>query len=245
MDKLKEIRSLEDLKDFVLLNKDSIKKAALPITVAVALLIFWLSGLSSNSEIDNDESITQNSTIQYEYDKEYDDSDNTKDGSGESGTGTNNNANSSKQQIYVDIGGCVKNPGVYKLTEGTRLFQLISQAGGLTDDADTDSINQAEEVYDGQKIMIYSVNDNSNSENGSYGSSGNGQNSSQFSAGKININRADASALQEIPGVGPATAQKIIEYRENSGRFNSIEDIKNVSGIGDKTFENMKEYITV
>ena len=64
-------------------------------------------------------------------------------------------------------------------------------------------------------------------------------------SGKININSADASKLQEIPGVGPVTSQSIIDYRESIGRFKSIEEIKNVSGIGEKTFEKLKEHITV
>ena len=64
-------------------------------------------------------------------------------------------------------------------------------------------------------------------------------------SGKININRADSDELEKIPGVGPATAKKIIEYRTNNGNFSSIEEIKNVSGIGEKTYESMKEYITV
>ena len=113
------------------------------------------------------------------------------------------------------------------------MFQLIEEAGGLTEDADIEDLNRAEEVIDGQKIVIYSKD--SDAEN----------KLSESSSGKININRADSDKLQEIPGVGPATAQKIIEYREENGKFKSIEDIKNVSGIGSKTFESLKEYITV
>ena len=94
----------------------------------------------------------------------------------------------------------------------------------------------AEEVYDGQKIMIYSAND-TDSEEQKYADASDD--------GKININRADSDELEKIPGVGPATAKKIIEYRTNNGNFSSIEEIKNVSGIGEKTYESMKEYITV
>ena len=210
MNKLKEIRSFEELKDLITQNKDKIKKAALPITVMAALLFLWLSGGSTGaSEIK--ETDTDQSIVPYEE-------------------------NETESEIYVDIGGCINKPGVYKITTGTRLFQVIEKAGGLSEEADTDSINMAEEVYDGQKIMIYSAND-TGSEEQKYADASDD--------GKININRADSDELKKIPGVGPATAKKIIEYRTNNGNFSSIEEIKNVSGIGEKTYESMKEYITV
>ncbi|MGN0680840.1 MAG: helix-hairpin-helix domain-containing protein [Candidatus Fimisoma sp.] len=210
MNKLKEIRSFEELKDLITQNTDKIKKAALPITVLAALLFFWLSGGSTGtSEIK--ETDTDQSIVPYEE-------------------------NATESEIYVDIGGCINKPGVYKIATGTRLFQVIEKAGGLSEDADTDSINMAEEVYDGQKIMIYSAN-GTGSEEQKYADASDD--------GKININRADSDELEKIPGVGPATAKKIIEYRTNNGNFSSIEEIKNVSGIGEKTYESMKEYITV
>lgn len=141
-------------------------------------------------------------------------------------------------QIYVDIGGQVKNPGVYTVKEGTRLFEVIEKAGGLTEDAFIDQVNRAEVVTDGQKIVIPSAGDVQQSLPQQTSS---GKNVS----GLVNINSADSQTLQEIPGVGPATAEKIIAYRTENGRFSSIEDLKNVSGIGDKTFEKMKDKITV
>ena len=143
--------------------------------------------------------------------------------------------------LVVDISGCIKTPGVYEVTDGTRLHQVIDQAGGLTKDADIDAINRAELVTDGQKILIPAKTE-SGAENGADGASAT---ATPAPSGKININQADSTALQEIPGVGPATADKIIQYREANGRFQAIEDIKNVSGIGDKTFEKMKDKICV
>lgn len=212
MNNFLEIRNLDDLKEYIFLHKESIKRAALPVTVAVALLFFWVSPDASSVdeiEISTDETEVVENNTQKEDSK---------------ATGG---------IIYVDISGCVNNPGVYEFEEGARVFHVIEEAGGLTEDANIDDLNRAEQISDGQKIIIYSKN---NDKNISYGES---------SSGKININSADSSKLQEIPGVGPATAQKIIEYREQTGRFRSIEDIKNVSGIGEKTFESMKEYITV
>ena len=113
---------------------------------------------------------------------------------------------------------------------------MIERAGGLTDGADTESVNRAEEVADGQKIVIRHMEASSEEESII---------NSDKSSGKVNINTADMSELQSVPGIGPATAQKIIEYREHNGKFKSVEDILNVSGIGDKTLENMRPYITV
>ena len=103
----------------------------------------------------------------------------------------------------------------------------------------SDAINQAELVTDGQKILIPSKMEEGASAEETAGTEKSTDN------GKININQADSTMLQEIPGVGPATADKIIQYREVNGRFQTIEDLKNVSGIGDKTFEKMKDKVCV
>ena len=222
MNRLKGIRNIADLKELLFLHKESIKKAALPVTVMAALLIFWIGGDGDKQEIEEVNSVSPEVNIEQSIEYES----------------QNQIATNSAIDIYVDIGGCVNNPGVYKIVAGTRLFQVIEKAGGLTEDADLDSINQAEEVYDGQKILIFPKNAEDDI--------GNMQMSSDIDlSGKININNADASKLQEIPGVGPVTSQSIIDYRESIGRFKSIEEIKNVSGIGEKTFEKLKEHITV
>lgn len=143
--------------------------------------------------------------------------------------------------IIVDVAGAVANPSVVELPDGSRVFEAVEKAGGLTTEADTGSINQAEILSDGQKIYIPTKQEMKEVNSG-------GGNFTGLVSGKsnlININTADLSALQEIPGVGPATAEKIISYRIENGKFNTIEDIKNVSGIGDKTFEKMKKKITV
>ena len=146
--------------------------------------------------------------------------------------------------IYVDIDGEVKNPGVYKIEPESRIFQVIEQAGGLTKDADTSSINQAETVYDGAKIHIPGKGEagESLSPPGALSQDPSG---GTVVRGKININTAGADELQTLPGVGQVTASKIIDYRTASGPFHSVEDIMNVSGIGDKTYEKIKDQITV
>lgn len=148
--------------------------------------------------------------------------------------------------IYVDVGGEVNQPSVVELSDGSRVTDAIAAAGGLTEKADLTDINRAAFVSDGEKIFIPSQE--ADSEDGVLsadgGSSGSGS-SGRSSDGKININTADSTQLQELNGVGPATAEKIIAYRKQNGRFQSIEDIKNVSGIGDKTYEKLKDHIRV
>lgn len=216
MNKLKDIRSFADLKEFAILNKEFIKKAALPLVVVAALIFFRIYGAEEDTVSENIDDISTPDVEQADPDADVEDPE--------------------PSVIYVDIGGCVVNPGVYEAEPGMRIFQMIEMAGGTTEDADTDSINRAEEVYDGQKIMIYPAESGLESSGISSGTAGDG---------RININTADFGQLQDIPGVGPVTAEKIIEYRENNGRFSDIEELKEISGIGDKTFEEMREYITV
>ena len=147
----------------------------------------------------------------------------------------------SEKEYYVDISGEVKKPGVYKVKKKTRLVFLIDKAGGLTGKADLDAINQASYVEDGAKIIIPKKGENKNSDEAGADAS---ETSVGNTSGKININQASAEELTSIPGVGTVIAQRIVEYR-NGARFNSIEDIKNVKGIGDATFEKMKGSITV
>lgn len=152
--------------------------------------------------------------------------------------------------IYVDIGGEVKNPMLAELPEGSRVDDAIKAAGGLTDKADLTDINRAAFVEDGEKIYIPAIidEDDMTYASGEYltsDASGKVDRSSSYSGGKVNINTAGSDELQTLTGIGPVTAQKIIDYRTENGRFSSIEDIKNVSGIGDKTFEKFKDDIRV
>lgn len=136
---------------------------------------------------------------------------------------------------YVDISGEVNKPGIYKFQDGTRVFEIIDMAGGLTSNADIEAINQAEFVTDGQKIIIPSANSEATI---SYNSA------DAKSSGKININTASKEDLMSLNGIGESISERIISYRKDS-RFNSIEDIKNVSGIGDAIFEKIKDEICV
>lgn len=151
------------------------------------------------------------------------------------------------EKIKIHIIGEVKNPGIYEIESGSRIQDAIIAAGGQSENADLNKVNLAYELEDGQKIQIPSIFDKQNAY--IYNDEGinviaSDENSSSLSK-QININKANSEELQKINGVGPALAEKIIAYREQNGKFKKIEDLKNVSGIGDKKYETLKEYITV
>ena len=151
--------------------------------------------------------------------------------------------NEEKTIIKVHIDGQIKNRGVVELEEGSRLVDAIEKSGGLTEEADTSNINLADILQDGEKVYIYSKQEVE--ELKSIGKLNEEIDNTTKKDNKININTATQAELEEITGIGPSLAQKIIEYRESNGKFKDIEELKNVSGIGDKKFESMKSQITI
>ncbi|MEH7303899.1 helix-hairpin-helix domain-containing protein [Neobacillus drentensis] len=148
------------------------------------------------------------------------------------------------EKIMVDVKGQIKQPGVYQANTGERVIDVISRAGGLTDKADQSQVNFAEHVKDEMIIYIPAKGEEGITtpiaSGGNTSSSGGSQKDT-----KININKADETQLQNLPGIGPAKAAAIVEYRNTSGPFKTVEDLKNISGIGDKTFEKLKDLITI
>lgn len=138
--------------------------------------------------------------------------------------------------IFVHIEGEVETPGLAKIKYGTRLYELIEEVGGATENADLSRINLSSIVSDEQKIVIPAKIISSESDE-----SPENQNTTN---GLVNINTATKEKLMTLSGVGESTAEKIIKYRENSGYFNTIEDIMNVQGIGESKFNNIKDDIT-
>jgi competence protein ComEA len=145
------------------------------------------------------------------------------------------------ENMIVDVKGQVMKPGVYQANQGERIIDVISRAGGLTELADESQVNFAEHVQDAMVIYIPAQGE----EGPLAGSSGSAHIGSNHSSDKINLNKADETELQNLPGIGPAKAAAIIEYRETMGAFKGIEDLKNISGIGDKTYEKLKDLIDV
>lgn len=144
--------------------------------------------------------------------------------------------------IFVDIGGAVNKPGVYQVAAGTRLFQVIEMAGGLTEEADTNSVNQASFVEDGSKVIIPSTGDPQTSAGGQ--EAGVAASGVTPADALININIASKEELTTLNGIGDAIAERIIEYRA-SNRFKNKEDIMSVKGIGSATYDKIKDKITV
>ncbi|MDQ8693101.1 helix-hairpin-helix domain-containing protein [Streptococcus sp. IsoGale022] len=152
------------------------------------------------------------------------------------------------EQVTVDIKGAVKNPGVYELRAGARVHEAIQKAGGLTADAEAKSINQAQKLTDEAVVYVAKIGE----EGADVTQGGQHQAGASDSAGasggksdKVNLNTATEAELQTISGIGQKRASDIIAYRESNGRFKSVDDLKKVSGIGDKTLEKLKEYVTV
>lgn len=145
------------------------------------------------------------------------------------------------KMIVVEIKGEVANPDVYEISEGSIIRDLITKAGGLTNEANIDKINRADKLRDNQLIVIPNKNELSNA-NTNINVSKEGNTAEE---GIININTASLEELQKINGVGEVKAKSIINYREKNGGFKSIDEMKNIEGIGDKTFEKMKDQITI
>lgn len=137
---------------------------------------------------------------------------------------------------YVYVCGEVNVPGVYKLPVGSRVYEAIQMAGGLTGEAQESAVNQAMPVEDGQMIQVFARGDNSANDRGT---------ETEADDGKVNLNTADVQSLMEIPGIGEAKANSIIAYREEHGSFKAVEDVMNIAGIKEGLFSKMKDYITV
>ena len=157
--------------------------------------------------------------------------------------------------MAIHVTGEVKNPGVVKVKQGSRIEDIIEAAGGLTENADITNVNLAFEVEDGMKIRIPS-NDEGNENEGNIiehyitQDSGKGvivseDKSSENLSLVININTANETELEQLPGIGASIAGRIIDYRNKNGKFKAIEDIKNVTGIGETKFEKIKDFIKV
>jgi len=138
-------------------------------------------------------------------------------------------------EIKVYVTGLVKNPGVYTMKEGERIIDAINKAGGPLEEADLTNINLAQKVKDEQMIRVPKKGETNNIS----------PTSTIQKNEKININTATKEELQTLPGIGPVTAERIIEFRESKGSFKKIEDIMNVPRIGPKMFEQIKDKIIV
>ncbi len=188
--------------------------------IMVGVIIFYFYSKFSNSYDDVIEAET-------EYENEI-----------EEQTEDENDNNEDEDIIIVHIQGAVQKEGIIKIKEGNRIADVIEKAGGLKENASLKNINLAYMVEDGQKIYIPTQEEDKNQEI-------NSDNTQNTVSNKININTATKEQLQALSGIGEATAESIITYRKENGKFQNIEDIKNVSGIGNSKFNKIKDEICI
>lgn len=134
-------------------------------------------------------------------------------------------SNTAVKAGYIHISGAVANPGVYPISMGMRLFEVIAMAGGFTTKADRDSVNLARTVTDGEQVLVSGVGSNS------------------VNDGLIHLNKATATDLDKLPGIGPTLSSRIIDWRDANGGFKKVEDLRRIGGIGDKLYAGIKELV--
>ena len=142
--------------------------------------------------------------------------------------------------ITVDVKGAVKSPGIYDLPVGSRVNDAVQKAGGLTEQADSKSLNLAQKVSDEALVYVPTKGEEAASQQ-----AGSGAASSTSKEKKVNLNKASLEELKQVKGLGGKRAQDIIDHREANGKFKSVDELKKVSGIGAKTMEKLKDYVTV
>ena len=140
--------------------------------------------------------------------------------------------------ITVDVKGAVKLPGIYDLPVGSRINDAVQKAGGLTDNADSKSINLAQRISD-EALVYVPTKEEATSQEAHSNASNTKENK------KVNLNKASLEELKQVKGLGAKRAQDIIDHRESNGKFKSVDELKKVSGIGAKTIEKLKEHVTV
>ena len=210
--------------------------AVLVIVILSSILIYNTSGFKQLNKNDNesifvdDENNTSDEGLQ---------NNNYKDDSSYLNSAAENKLQN--KTIIVEIKGQVKNPDVYTLDENSIINDLITLAGGVTENADLSSINRAKKLQNHEMIYIADKNEASIAQN----SMADPSEHSVMSESLVDINTAEAEQLKTLNGIGDSKAKSIIEYREQNGGFKSIEEIKNVTGIGEKMFEKIKDSITV
>ena len=142
--------------------------------------------------------------------------------------------------ITVDVKGAVKLPGIYDLPVGSRVHDAVQKAGGLTEEADSKSLNLAQKVSDEALVYVPTKGEEAASQQ-----TGSGTTPSTSKDKKVNLNKASLEELKQVKGLGGKRAQDIIDHREANGKFKSVDELKKVSGIGAKTIEKLKDYVTV
>lgn len=231
----------------MMLNYDmSIKKkiiiGGILTVIAIGVGIYGFVSMNSDDSIEIDENLDLNNIVQNEeIDEELENNDECL-----------NKEDVEDEEILIHITGEVNKTGIISLKKGARIIDAIEAAGGAKKEADLDEVNLAYELEDGIKIYIPNKKEKQQNTEKVYITSESGNNviveNVSRSGGvskKVNINTATQSEFENLPGIGPEIASRIVEYREQNGKFSKIEDLQNVKGIGNAKFENIKNLIVV
>lgn len=153
-------------------------------------------------------------------------------------------ASAANSEIFVHVSGAVRAPGLYRLGPGSRVVDAVTAAGGFEEGADRDQANLARLLVDGEQLHVPREGEQVPAGAEPAGSA-NGGSAIVASGGPVSLNRAGAAELQSLPQVGPATAQSIIDWRTQNGPFTSVEQLMSISGIGQKTYDRLKDLVTL
>ncbi|MCR8746536.1 helix-hairpin-helix domain-containing protein [Romboutsia lituseburensis] len=214
-------------------------KAIINVGVIVVIIIVATIGIFFSGNLDINENVNVVSESEQEKIQHVDGKNNDKLEKEKDIKNTQENTNIVKE-VTIFVSGEVNNPGVVTINSDKRLADAVNKLGGFTQDADLNKINLAMKIEDEKHYIIPKIG-----ENIEVSSSENSINTKNEENNLVNINEADIKELDSLPGVGEATATKIINYREEKGKFKSTEEIKDVNGIGDKKYENIKDMITI
>lgn len=233
-------------------KKKIIISVILLIILAIGFVIYILAGNSndySTLDLENDALVDSGKNVENEQENSMQSADNTNVTDDGNDIDNTNQVTEEVVEIAVHITGEVKKQGLIYLKEGSRVADAIEKAGGETKNADLSQINLAYVLQDGQKIYVPNKNEKiSQYITGNSGNNDTEENNTSNSSkedSKVNINTANQSELDSLPGIGPSIAQKIIDYREENGNFKNIEELQNVKGIGDAKYEEIKDRVTV
>jgi len=220
---------MNEINNFIKENMKWFLLGLIGVIVLLLVLLFWQGG-QNHSE---DESTEIDVYEELLLEEEEGESDNEQEVAVEE----------PPSEMMVDVKGAVQNPGVYTMPVNSRVVDAIDKAGGMNTEAEQNAVNLAQIVED--QMVIYVPTEDEATQNGTVGVMTGQTNNEENNTDTIDINSAEKEALMTLNGIGSSKADNIITYREENGNFQTIEDIKNVSGIGEATFDNLKDFIRV
>lgn len=215
-------------------------KAIVNVGIVVVIIIVATIGIFFSKNLDIDENVNVVSESEQEKIQHVESNNDKLEKEKESDKNNKKVNQNIIKEVTIFISGEVNNPGVVTINSDKRLADAVNKLGGFTQDADLNKINLAMKIEDEKHYIIPKIGENIETSNDDNNLDIKGEENNL-----VNINEADIKELDSLPGVGEATATKIINHREENGKFKAIEEIKNVNGIGDKKYENIKDMITI